>query len=630
VTGGLIGTTLPGGVRVDAELARGGFGVVYRGHQLAIGRDVAVKVMPAALAPDSLEGRTFVQEIQAVGRLAHANVVRIYQADATVDGRLFFVMELLAGRDLEQEVAQRGPLSPARAVDLTRQLLAGLDAVHDAGLVHADLKPANAMIVDEPTGERLVLVDFGLARVRRPDGQARARGGTPAYMAPEQLASGRVDARSDLYAAALTLLTLLTGFRRTTVDLPSTALDGIADPHLREVLGQALARAPDDRFQSAAEFSTALSQLAAPPRGPDAGPPPPRRRRSALVGLLALATLAVSAVALTRRDRVATARPIVTVVGSDAVLHGVLAPAKVPIEHLARIELPLRAGQDQGSSGAVPALLAGSAQVGARSERFGGVVPQEVRTRDAVLIEVAIAHDQLALFVPRANPIEELDLAALQATLCCTSGDRGTTPRWPRLAPRAGRTDDVAWLLFKRRDAPRPGDTTSGTVRLADQWLCDPAQLCPSQLDYGGAFGDVLTTIARTPAGLGLSTQSYANSEVRAVPVVDRAHGRRLDGRRVLWLYVLVARAHPLPAATCRFLDAMLADTTAAALTAAGRATPLPPLARAAQRAWLGLDDRSCHRRRAGDLAGAAAVDIVRSPVGDQVERPPWVPIDGR
>jgi formylglycine-generating enzyme required for sulfatase activity len=265
VTG--VGTVLPGRFRLDEELARGSFGAVYRARQLAVDRDVAIKLLHDDLDPTSADGRLFLHEVRAVGRLDHPNVVRIYQADVSHDGRLFYAMELLRGSTLAALCAD-GPLPAPRAVALTGQLLAGLAAAHEAGLVHADVKPANAMVVEARGGERLVLLDFGLARLRQAEPAASA-GGTPAFMAPEQLHDGRVDARSDVFAVGLVLVTLLTGWRRTSARDLVPPLDGIADPHLRAVLARALALEPRERYPSAAEFAAALAREAA-------APPPPR------------------------------------------------------------------------------------------------------------------------------------------------------------------------------------------------------------------------------------------------------------------------------------------------------------------------------------------------------------------
>ncbi|MBK7537776.1 MAG: serine/threonine protein kinase [Myxococcales bacterium] len=214
----LTGAMLPGQFRIDGLFARGGFGAIYRARQLAVERDVAIKVLRATVEHGAPSGRLFLHEIQSVGRIDHPNVVRIHHADVTATGRLFFVMELLEGRDLEKLLADEGLLPRARAVALIGQLLAGLGAAHEVGLVHADVKPANALVVPRGGGERLVLVDFGLARLRPVDQPARSVGGTPAYMAPEQLREGRVDARSDLFSATLVLVTLLTGWRRSSLE----------------------------------------------------------------------------------------------------------------------------------------------------------------------------------------------------------------------------------------------------------------------------------------------------------------------------------------------------------------------------------------------------------------------------
>jgi hypothetical protein len=255
----LTGVVLPGRFRVDAMMARGGFGAIYRARQLAIERDVAVKVLHTTVDPASPSGRLFVHEIQSVGRIDHPNVVKIHQADVTPGGRLFFAMELLAGRDLERVIQDDGTLAAPRAVALTCQLLAGLGAAHEVGLVHADVKPANVLVVPGRDGERVVLVDFGLSRLRPVDQPARSLGGTPAYMAPEQLRNARVDARSDLFSAALVLVTLLTGWRRQSIDALAPSLDDLPDEALRTVLRQALAIDPADRFQTAIELADALA-----------------------------------------------------------------------------------------------------------------------------------------------------------------------------------------------------------------------------------------------------------------------------------------------------------------------------------------------------------------------------------
>lgn len=261
---GLLGTVLAGRIRVDEELAQSATSVVYRGRQLAVDRDVAIKVLHGEVAADEESRRLFAHEIQAVGRIDHENVVRIYHADVTPDGRLFFAMERLDGEDLQRAI-ERGAVPAERARALMRQLLSGLAAVHEAGLVHADIKPGNAMLVPRRDGgERLVLIDFGLSRLRPGEVDARGAksvGGTPAFMAPEQLQRGRVDPRSDVFAAGLVMVAMLTRWQRCSRAQLTPApheLDGI-EPGLRAPLLRALAIDPSARFSTATAMAAALA-----------------------------------------------------------------------------------------------------------------------------------------------------------------------------------------------------------------------------------------------------------------------------------------------------------------------------------------------------------------------------------
>jgi len=259
----LVGTVLPGRFEIVKELARGSFGNVFLARQLSVDRDVAVKVLHGALAPGSEAGRLFVQEIQSVGRLDHPNVVKI-QADITAGGSLFYAMEFLAGRDLQQIIETDKKIERPRAIALVRQLASALGAAHEVGLVHADVKPANAVVVEIKTGERLVLLDFGLARLRAAGELVESAGGTPAYMAPEQLRDARVDPRSDVFSAALVLVTLLTGWRRRAADELVPPLDTIDDANLRTVLAKALALAPAERYANGGELAVALGEATRP------------------------------------------------------------------------------------------------------------------------------------------------------------------------------------------------------------------------------------------------------------------------------------------------------------------------------------------------------------------------------
>jgi formylglycine-generating enzyme required for sulfatase activity len=278
---------LRGEIRVDELLARGSFGVVYRARQLWMRRDIALKVLPPGIDARSDEGQLFLDEIRAVARIDHPNVVRVLHADETYDGRLFFAMELLTGEDLDQ-LADRGPVPPPRAVALVLQLLSGLAAAHDAGLIHADIKPGNGFVARGGTGERVVLLDFGLARLSRAGATAVSAGGTPQYMAPEQLTYRRVDERSDVFSVGLVLFTLLTGWRRQRASELVPPLDRVTDGPLRAVLARACALDPAARYPRAADFAAALGELTAARDGgaavPDRSPAAVRTAAAVALG----------------------------------------------------------------------------------------------------------------------------------------------------------------------------------------------------------------------------------------------------------------------------------------------------------------------------------------------------------
>jgi hypothetical protein len=638
----LTGMVLPGRFRVDAMLARGGFGAVYRARQLSVERDVAVKVLHTTIDPASHSGRMFVQEIASVGRIDHPNVVRIYQADITPGGRLFYAMELLGGRDLEQLSQEAGPIERPRAVALTIQLLAGLGAAHEVGLVHADIKPANALLVASRDGERVVLVDFGLARLRTLGQPAQSLGGTPAYMAPEQLRENRVDARSDLFSAAVVLVTLLTGWRRRSMHELGPPLDDIAEAGLRQVLQRALAIDPADRFQTAAELGAALAVHAAPetftlaPRDPRPEIATTADTRSTRTRWMVAASVAFGlAVAVAGAVRwqarhaanrtVLATRPTVIVGGSGTVLFGFLDPLHVLLEQRSFTSIPVRSMYDVGSGGAIRSISDGEFDLAALSARFDRGVPENLVAAGKLLVEVAIGYDETALFVRRDNPLRRIDIVHVRAHLCCEAGEALRAMTWSELGLEAPglATRFVAWGLFGREHPPGPRDSTSATLLLADRWWCAPRQLCASGL-AGSAdveANEVLSRLATERDVLLLSSRGFATDQVVPLVTVDSTNHTRLDGRKVLWLYLPVTRGAAIPAKVCRFLDAVLDARFAAELVVVGKAQPLPAVLRQRQRRALGLDDTSCTWRPVGELSSPALDGgILRSPIGAEVE----------
>ena len=240
-----IGSTL-GGYRVDALIARGGMGVVYRATQLALDRPVALKVIARHLADDESFRERFLRESRLAARLDHPNVVPVYDAREE-DGELIVVMRLVEGGDLKRRIAADGPLSPAEAVELLGQVARALDTAHAAGIVHRDVKPHNILI----EGDRAFLTDFGLAKALGDSGvlDGASIAGTVEYMSPEQWQGRSIGPPADVYSLGCVLYEALTGI------VPYARQEADAEPEIPEgldaVIERAVAKDPDERFPTA-------------------------------------------------------------------------------------------------------------------------------------------------------------------------------------------------------------------------------------------------------------------------------------------------------------------------------------------------------------------------------------------
>ena len=199
------GTLLGGRYRVVGRLGRGGMGEVYRADDLKLGQPVALKFLPADVDADPARLTQLHTEVRMARLVSHPNVCRVYDID-DVDGQTFLSMEYIDGEDLSSLLRRIGRFPEDRGLEIARQICAGLAAAHERGVVHRDFKPANVML--DGSGKARI-TDFGLAGA---SGEA-LRAGTPAYMAPEQLAGGEVTVRSDIYALGLVLYEIFTGQR---------------------------------------------------------------------------------------------------------------------------------------------------------------------------------------------------------------------------------------------------------------------------------------------------------------------------------------------------------------------------------------------------------------------------------
>jgi serine/threonine-protein kinase len=300
-----------GRFRMGRLIGAGAQGRVVAAHDDLLERPVALKILQSAV-PDAHARARFLREARAAAALVHPNVVTVFDIGA-VDGPLtgdgttpYIAMELVDGPSLAQVIADRGPLSVTDAVEVARQILAGLGAAHGRGLLHRDVKPSNALVAPDGT---VKLTDFGIA-TSAADGmtltQPGAVLGTVAYLAPERVAGRPATVASDLYAVGVVLYEMLAGtppFRGDTAVAVALAHGTQVPPSLAEqrpevgarlaaLVGRALAKDPDDRFASAAEMDTALAEAGA------ADPP----RRSATSRSVAPATTSAAAAGAPRDD----------------------------------------------------------------------------------------------------------------------------------------------------------------------------------------------------------------------------------------------------------------------------------------------------------------------------------------
>jgi serine/threonine-protein kinase len=200
---------------LERPIAQGGFGVVYRAAHAETGKLAALKLLHPELAGDATAIARFEREVAIAEELQHPNVVRIFAQGRAPDGRPYAVMELLFGMSLDEHMDQRGRLSPEETLAILTPIASALDAAHARGVVHRDIKPSNVFLCDASSGGRVVLLDFGVAKLLDAASgkltSSRQIVGTLLYMAPEQFQQGPVDGRADVYALGVLSYRMLTG-----------------------------------------------------------------------------------------------------------------------------------------------------------------------------------------------------------------------------------------------------------------------------------------------------------------------------------------------------------------------------------------------------------------------------------
>ena len=309
--------SLPDRYRVVRHIANGGMASVWEAHDELLGRSVAVKVLASHLSEDDRARRRFAREARAAAGLSsHPHVVTIYDVGEH-DGRVFMVMELMRGGTVGDRLKAGRAISDETALRWLREAAGALDAAHQAGVVHRDIKPGNLLLDDH---DRLAIADFGIARLAMDD-QLTATGqvlGTAAYIAPEQATGDGSTPASDRYAFAVVAFELLTGSKpfqaehfaaqaRAHVEDPpplATEIDESLPRGVDAVLDRGMAKHPDDRWDTATAMVEALDGAMGPSRPPTeptrpiaaVAPPPPSNRRHGAAIIAGLAGLILIAV----------------------------------------------------------------------------------------------------------------------------------------------------------------------------------------------------------------------------------------------------------------------------------------------------------------------------------------------
>jgi serine/threonine-protein kinase len=276
------GSIVAGKYRLGKKLGTGASGVIHQATRLSDNAPVAIKLLRAAVAHDTVASDRLRREAEALGLTWHPNIVEVFEHDHLPDGTAYLVMEQLEGESLAARLRRAGPLSPEQVVSIMSQLCDALGAVHAAGVIHRDVKPSN-IFLDRPSDDdpiQLKLLDFGIARVEWAETRLTNMGaplGTPGYMSPEQEQGGDIDARSDLYAAGAVIYECLTGVSPSTTVSGSFAIGapqaqgGSAGGPMasvpvewRAVIGRAMAPLPQARYRDARAMREAILALVRP------------------------------------------------------------------------------------------------------------------------------------------------------------------------------------------------------------------------------------------------------------------------------------------------------------------------------------------------------------------------------
>jgi hypothetical protein len=478
------------GYRIERRLGRGGMGVLYLAIEPGLERRVALKLIAPEAATDEVFARRFAEESRIAASIEHPNVVPIYAAGEE-GGVPYIAMRYVSGSDLGRRIAREGKLEPAVAAALIAQIGNGLDAIHAAGLVHRDVKPANVLLSGEEGAEHAYITDFGVARNVATESGLTQTGrfvGTLDYVAPEQISGGEVDARADVYALGCLLFKLLTGevpfpkegeaarlYAHLHEPPPAPSLYAPGVPMtLDDVAIRAMSKPPEDRYPSAGDLGRAAESGLRGER-----PTVPER------------TVATGAAATREAETIAVGDPDAGLVGRRLVLAG---SATLAVAALAVAAIVVGGGGD----GSKPSTAAGGGFTARAADGGGGSAKPDPRPKPLSESELIARTDSVcedsqdAYGSVRSQSSEENPDVAYSATLVGIS--TRAVDRFNRLVPPPGLEKDYDEYVKAQervkaydRQALRAAEAEDAVAYLAARERRDREQ--PERYDLARAIG---------------------------------------------------------------------------------------------------------------------------------------------